>query len=152
MVRTSRTRRNRSKRRRSARKLRGGNQEMYVAASLEFELPGRFPLKLSEENIEEIKMKIGQYFADNKVPFTYYGTENKYHIFTTLRSRSAYFDLSGGSIEQEPTAGVFVDFEISLDSIEPSTLTSQDISNLKTKIRSTVNAAASHLIDRKSVV
>ena len=143
--RSSRTRRNRSKKRRSARKQKGGS-EMYVAASLEFELPGRFPLILSENHIEDIKMKIGQYFADNKVPFTYYGTENQYHIFTTLRSRSAYFNLSGGSIEQEPTAGVFVDFEISLDSVVGPQLTTQEINDLKTKIRYTVKDSAQYLI------
>ena len=147
MVRRSkRTRRNRGKRRRSVRKLRGGNnQEMYVGASLEFELPGRFPQTLSEEQIEDIKMKIGEYFAANKVPFTYYGTENQYHVFTTLGSKSAYFNLSGGSMDQ-PSAGVFVDIEISLNSIAPTTLTSKDISDLKAKIRYTVKDSAQHLI------
>lgn len=146
MVRRSRrTRRNKGKRRRSVCKQRGGNnQGMYVGASLEFELPGRFPQTLDENQIEDIKMKIGQYFADSKVPFTYYGTENQYHVFTTLGSKSAYFNLNGGSME--PTAGVFVDIEISLDSIAPIILTSKDISDLKAKIRYIVKDSAQYLI------
>ncbi len=133
-------RRNRRKR---SYKQRGGSTH-YVAASLEFELPGKFPQTLSEEEIEEIKMKIGDYFSAAKVPFTYYGIQNNYHIFTTLRSRSAYFNLSGGYIDQ--TAGVFVDIELTVDAMAPEQLSSSDISNLKSKIRSMIKDSAQNLI------
>jgi len=124
------------------RKLRGGAEDYYVAASLEFELPEKFPHTLSENDIEEIKLKIGQYFADNKVPFTYFGTENNYHLFTTLNSKSAYFDLRGGGAQES----VFVDIEISLDTIAPKILSSQDITNMKAKIRYAVKDSAPYLI------
>ncbi len=147
MARHTRRKRHRSSKRRkqrgSSRRQSGGSAH-YVAASLEFELPGKFPLTLSEEEIEEIKMKIGDYFSAAKVPFTYYGIQNNYHIFTTLRSRSAYFNLSGGYID--PTAGVFVDIELTVDAMAPEQLSSSDISNLKTKIRYMIKDSVQNLI------
>ncbi len=148
MARHTRRRNRRSKRRR-VRAQRGAGAH-YVATSLEFELPGRYPHTLSEEKIEEIKTKIGDYFLAAKVPFTYFGIQNNYHIFTTLRSKSAYFNLSGGSMY--PTAGVFVDIELTLDNPDgeilttPEELSSSDISNLKSKIRYMIKDSAQNLI------
>jgi hypothetical protein len=143
------TRRRRVRRSRRRRIQRGAGAH-YVAASLEFELPGRYPQTLSEEEIEEIKKNIGDYFFAAKVPFTYYGVQNDYHIFTTLRSRSAYFNLSGGAAD--PTAGIYVDIELTLDSPDgeilttPEQLSSSDLSNLKTKIRYMIKDSVQNLI------
>ncbi len=149
MVRRLKTRKNSKKRRTLVKRRKKGGflNEHYVATSLEFEIPGRYPTTLSEEDIEEIKTKIGDYFSANKVPFTYYGTQNNYHIFTTLRSRSAYFNLSGGTLEHTPvSAGIFIDIELTLDSIVPEHLSPTDISNLKSKIRSMVKDNAQNLL------
>lgn len=149
--RMTKTRKRAKRNNKKRRSLRGGSiPNLYVAASLEFELPEKFPVTLSEEQIEEIKMKIGKYFGAGKVPITYFGQDNDYHIFTTLGSKSAYFNLSGGSAE--PSAGVYVDFEVTLDSHDgqfimmPPNLTSSDISELKTKIRYMVKDSAQNLI------
>ncbi len=145
-------------RRRVARKQRGAGTH-HVAVLLEFSLPERYPRNISNRQIEEIKRKIGDYIWDGHVPVAYYGVQNDYHIFKTLHSKSAYFDLKGGVGEAgEYPLNVFVDIELTLD--QPSLenlnvsedftvgeeLTPEDIVNLRSKIRYVVRNAAHNLI------